>query len=98
MKKIKFIADFFIEEVFGGGEIVNEEIIKNLKENGYEVEKIRCRDVYKDNLDGELIIGNFISLNSFSFSNPYSYFIIVTVIARTKINYFTMVIIIINRG
>ena len=40
MKKIIFIADLFVEQIFGGGEIENEEIIKGLEKSGIEVEKI----------------------------------------------------------
>jgi hypothetical protein len=64
MKQVIFIADFFVNEVFGGGEIVNEEIIKGLEKNGYTVDKIKCERVNKkQNLQNhELLIANFVSL------------------------------------
>jgi hypothetical protein len=66
MKQVIFIADFFVNEVFGGGEIVNEEIIKGLEKNGYTVDKIKCERVNKkQNLQNhELLIANFVSETS----------------------------------
>jgi len=64
MKKVIFIADFFVNEVFGGGEIVNEEIIKGLEQNGLEVYKVKCtRLSEKQELQNhKLLIGNFVSM------------------------------------
>ena len=62
METIKVIADFFIEDVFGGGELVNEEIIKGLQESGKSIEKIRCKEVRIEDLTGKLLIGNFIGV------------------------------------
>jgi len=70
MKNLIFIADYFIEDCFGGAEIVDKEIIEGLEENGHEVTKIRCADltpqvlggIAKDKLD--VLIGNFASLDS----------------------------------
>ena len=63
MKKIHFIADFFVGQVFGGGELVNEEIISGLKKLGYDVERITCDAVCPKCLKHEIIIGNFTMLN-----------------------------------
>ena len=41
-KKITFIADFFLDEIFGGAELVNEEIIKELEKLGYQVSRVKC--------------------------------------------------------
>jgi len=62
MKEIKFIADFFVDEVFGGGELVNEEIILGLESKGYTVRKIKCKDVQAWDLEGEILIANFVQL------------------------------------
>ena len=39
MKKIIFIADFFTEHILGGGELNNEELILELRNGGYKVDK-----------------------------------------------------------
>ena len=66
--KVIFIADFFVNQVFGGGELVNEEIIDGLKAKGVNVEKINCEnfDATKSDKDAEYLIGNFISLSPFN--------------------------------
>ena len=63
--KIVFIADFFADQVFGGGELVNEEIINELKLRKIEVVKINSQNVIQKDLEltSEYIIGNFISLS-----------------------------------
>ena len=63
MKKIKFIADFFVEDIFGGGELVNEEIISGLIKKGYDVQKIKCTNLTIDKIDCDLLIGNFVSMS-----------------------------------
>jgi len=69
MKDLVFIADYFIEEVFGGAEIVDKEIIEGFTENGYTVHKIKCADISPNILDNiintkpEVFIGNFVSLS-----------------------------------
>ena len=64
--KLIFIADFFIEDIIGGGELNNEEAILLLKENN-EVLKIRSHEVnvkfLEENKDNKFIIANFINLN-----------------------------------
>ena len=63
--KVIFIADFFANQVFGGGELVNEEIINGLISKGIEVEKVNCENFDKSSTDddSEYLIGNFISLS-----------------------------------
>jgi len=53
-EQIILIADYFKEEVFGGAEIVDEEIVKILIENDYEVHKIKCESLT------ETIVNNII--------------------------------------
>ena len=38
--KIIFIADFFVEQILGGGELNNDELLKMLVQDGHEVLKI----------------------------------------------------------
>lgn len=69
--KIVFIADFFVDEVPGGGELNNEEFISllNKTKNYYnEVLKIKSSDVslgfLHEHRDLKFIISNFINLRS----------------------------------
>ena len=39
--KIVFIADFFVDQILGGGELNNEELITILQEDGHTVQKIQ---------------------------------------------------------
>ena len=61
-----FIADFFVDEILGGGELNNEELISILKEKGHIVTKIKSRNVVseflQENKDNFFIISNFIQL------------------------------------
>lgn len=65
-KKIVFIADFFSEDIIGGGELNNEELIKLLNLQ-YEVIKIRSHDVseifVESNKDCFFIVANFVNLS-----------------------------------
>lgn len=67
MKKIIFICDLFLEDHVGGGELNNEEIIKQLYINNYNVEKIHSYDVTSEFLEKNkecfFVIGNFIGLS-----------------------------------
>jgi hypothetical protein len=63
-----FIADVFADEIAGGGELNNEEVIKILNQNGNLVHKLKSNQVtvnllenYK-NYSAKFIIGNFIGL------------------------------------
>ena len=66
--KIIFIADFFIDQVLGGGELNNEEAMSLLKENNeIEVSKLQSHKVslqfLQDNKDCKYIIANFVNLS-----------------------------------
>ena len=63
--KFVFIADFFADEVLGGGELNNEELINILISSGYDVEKIKSQDVSASMItdDKVYIVANFIGLN-----------------------------------
>lgn len=67
MNKIIFIADFFSNEINGGGELNNEELINILKNNNYDVQCINSRlctyDFIKNNKDCFYIIANFVQLH-----------------------------------
>lgn len=61
-KKITFITDYFLEDCFGGAELVDEEIIQGLLRNGYNVLKVRCQHVTEEHLNSDLLISNFATL------------------------------------
>ena len=44
-KKISFIADFFADQVNGGGELNNEEAILLLSKRGHHVERVHSQRV-----------------------------------------------------
>lgn len=64
-RKIFFIADAFLEDILGGGELNNEELFKMLDKQ-YKVYKVRSHAVtnafLKDNKDSFFIVSNFINL------------------------------------
>jgi len=65
--KIIFIADFFADQVLGGGELNNEELINNLNSQGHEVTKINSHNVTRNfietNRQNAFIVANFINLS-----------------------------------
>jgi hypothetical protein len=65
--KIVFIADFFVEQILGGGELNNEELLKLLICDGHNVLKINSHNVtetfIKNNSDAKFIIANFVNMN-----------------------------------
>jgi len=65
--KFVFIADFFSNEICGGGELNNQYLIESLRKKGHEVEEKKSVDViYKfleDNCESNFIIANFVQLN-----------------------------------
>ncbi len=67
MSSIVFIADYFSNEIPGGGELNNEELINILSGLGYEVEKKNCHLVNEEyitkNSNSWFIISNFINLS-----------------------------------
>jgi len=62
-KSITFIADFFLDEIFGGAELVNEEIIKELENLGYQVNRVKCSTVTNEHLTENIFISNFVQLS-----------------------------------
>ena len=67
--KIGFIADFFAEEIPGGGELNNDELIRLLSANDHEVLKIKsemCAEGALEHLEKEgytrFIVANFAAL------------------------------------
>ena len=65
--KIVFIADFFANQVAGGGELNNEEFINICTEKGHDVEKINSHlvtvEYLESNLDCKFIVANFVNLS-----------------------------------
>ena len=49
--KIIFIADFFVEQILGGGELNNDELLKMLAQDGHEVLKINSHQVTPEFID-----------------------------------------------
>jgi hypothetical protein len=64
---IVFIADYFVEEVLGGGELNNEELMSILHHGGHIVEKIKSTQInhhhIKEKHDSKFIIANFLGLS-----------------------------------
>tara|TARA_R110000787_G_scaffold124232_2_gene235284 strand:- start:391 stop:1248 length:858 start_codon:yes stop_codon:yes gene_type:complete len=62
-----FVADFFANQVLGGGEINNEELISILKKSGHEVKSVNSRFVSLNFLEEHksynFIIANFVQLS-----------------------------------
>ena len=65
--RIIFVADFFAEQVLGGGELNNEELITILKTQEHEIAKINSSQVtaelIRNNKDCKFIIANFAHLH-----------------------------------
>jgi hypothetical protein len=63
---IIFIADFFADQILGGGELNNEELINILSSEGHSVEKINSHAVTSEFVeqrsDHKFIIANFVNL------------------------------------
>ena len=65
MKKIIFIADFFLEQgINGGAEICNDQLIKMFISDGYEVIKINSKQALMSSLDVFLLFLIFSSFDS----------------------------------
>ena len=65
--KIIFIADFFVDQVLGGGELNNEELVRILHNEYHQIEKINSHLVtprfIEDNKDSHFIVANFVNLS-----------------------------------
>lgn len=65
--KYIFIADFFAEDLIGGGELCNKTLIQYLQKKKHEVIKIHSHEVSKEFLesllDYKIIVANFINLS-----------------------------------
>ena len=71
MRTIIFIADFYANEVPGGGELVNEVLIDGLKNRGFSVRKLKSQEVTEDFIKQSndfFIVANFVALDSASLS------------------------------
>ena len=66
-RKIVFISDFFVEQIIGGGELNDDELIKILISKGREVEKIQShlvtQEFLNNNKDSFFVISNFCNLS-----------------------------------
>jgi hypothetical protein len=66
MNRTIFIADFFANEIPGGGELNNKEFIDIIRSSGFSVEKIKSErvtpSVIQANRDCNFIVANFIGL------------------------------------
>jgi hypothetical protein len=64
--KVVFIADFFAEDVLGGGELNNHELIQMLVQDGIPVKKVHSHLVTKNfieqNKNSKFIVANFFNL------------------------------------
>lgn len=81
-KKIIFIADFFSDQIAGGGELNNDEVIQLFRQKGYIVEKINSRNCDINflfaNKNNFFIIANFVEMHKscFQFLEKYCKYII----------------------
>ena len=66
-KKIIFVADFFSNEINGGGELNNDEFISLVKQRGHEIFPVKSSlltiDIVKKFADCHYIFGNFLALS-----------------------------------
>jgi hypothetical protein len=66
MNKAIFIADFFANEIPGGGELNNKEFIDIIRSSGVDVEKVKSTKLtpsdIKANKDSRFIVANFMGL------------------------------------
>ena len=65
--KIVFIADFFVDDILGGGELNNQEFIELLKLRGHEIVSMRSAHVspqfIENSVGTHFIIANFLMLS-----------------------------------
>jgi hypothetical protein len=73
--KINFIADFFSDQVLGGGELNNKELIDYMISDGHEVTSINSHMVTSNFIERNsqdcFIVANFINLNKESIVSLY---------------------------
>jgi hypothetical protein len=73
--KIVFIADFFVDQILGGGELNNEELIIMLQEDGHTVQKIQSQFVdryfIESNSRKKFIVANFANLQQQAIDSLY---------------------------
>jgi len=66
--QVIFIADFFTDQIYGGGEVYNDVLIKLLNESGHEIERRNCSSITEEfinsNKDSLFVVGNFVSLKN----------------------------------
>ena len=66
MNNVVFIADFFVDQVLGGGEINNDELIKILSSQGHSVRQVQSHLVTPDSIeafkDSVFVVANFANL------------------------------------
>ena len=55
MSNICFVADFFSDEVNGGGELNNEEFIKIATSRGHKVKRVKSQDLSTDHIKNNFI-------------------------------------------
>ena len=48
MKKVIFVADFFVEDTIGGAELHDDVVLNHFKSIGILHSKIRCQDISKE--------------------------------------------------
>jgi len=65
--KIIYISDYFVNEVLGGGELNDHELLSILENNGHEIVKLKSNTVdikiLKTNKSNGFVISNFINLS-----------------------------------
>ena len=66
--EIIFISDFFVNEIRGGAEIVDDHLINLLSKKGLDIKKVKSSKVtesfIKQNFQKTFLISNFTMLNS----------------------------------
>ena len=71
MKQLVWIADFFVEDALDRAEIVNNIVMDELTDLGWQIQKIHSRDVTSeyiiDNKDSKFVIANFMHISPESY-------------------------------
>ena len=67
---IVFISDFFVDQIAGGGELVDDCLIQHLTSRGFSITKINSQEVgtvfLQQNSNSFFIVSNFVNLNDLS--------------------------------